>query len=536
MLYNVKTKEELVDEIKRLRKRLSYLEVMRGEKLEEDEIDSYELRNELNKLNNNLTELNSQYHSIFNQPFLGIVHFDAERTVINCNGKFIDIVGLPFRDIVGHNLFNLFDDKEILISIKNALLGRISVFEGEYINLTSRKKIFIKAFFSGSISEDGKLIQGTGIFEDITERKETEKEIEMLARSIENISECVSITDSENNIMFVNRAFLETYGYKKEEVIGKSINIIRSKEVPQKLGKEIYELTSAQGWQGEIQNIKKDGSVFPIFLSTASLKDKDGNLYARIGVARDISHQKQVEKELINSRIRAEQSEMLKSEFLAQMSHEIRTPLNVILNVANMILEDHFIDADEDTKATFYILDSAGKRITRTIELILNMSEVQSGTYDYTPSQFDLFSDMYELHFKEFKQAAEAKDIEFAWIKNTKDTIIYADSYSVSQIFSNLLHNALKFTHFGKVEVNFTRDDENNLTVNFTDTGIGISKRFLPHLFTTFSQEDQGHTRKFEGNGLGLALVKSYCDLNNATIDVKSTKGAGTEFRVVFSK
>jgi len=536
MIYNAKTKEELVDEIKRLKKRLSYLEVMRGEKLGEDEIDNYELRNELNKIDSNLTELNSQYHSIFNQPFLGIVHFDAERTVINCNGKFIDIIGLPFRDIVGHNLFNLFADKEILVSIKNALLGQISVFEGEYINLTSRKKIFIKAFFSGSISEDGNLVQGTGIFEDITERKEAEKEIEMLARSFENISECVSITDPKNNLMFVNKAFLETYGYKKEEVIGKSISLIRSKDVPQKLVKEIFEKTSEQRWQGEIQNIKKDGTLFPVFLSTASLRDNDGKPYARVGVARDISHQKQVEKELINSRIRAEQSDMLKSEFLAQMSHEIRTPLNVILNVANMIMEDHFIDADEDTKATFYILNSAGKRITRTIELILNMSEVQAGTYDYTPSQFDLFSDMYEFNFKEFKQAADAKDIEFAWVKNTKDTIIYADSYSVSQIFSNLLHNAIKFTHFGKVEVIFSRNDENNLTVNFTDTGIGISKRFIPHLFTTFSQEDQGHARKFEGNGLGLALVKSYCDLNNAIIDVKSTKGVGSEFTVVFTK
>ncbi|MFA3784040.1 ATP-binding protein [Melioribacteraceae bacterium 4301-Me] len=114
-----------------------------------------------------------------------------------------------------------------------------------------------------------------------------------------------------------------------------------------------------------------------------------------------------------------------------------------------------------------------------------------------------------------------------------------ADEYSVFQIFHNLIHNAIKYTNEGEIEVNAKRDENNNLIVEVRDTGIGIAcecttscKEYLPRLFQPFSQEEQGYTRKYEGNGLGLALVKRYCEINKAAIEVNSTKGKGTTFKL----
>jgi len=226
----------------------------------------------------------------------------------------------------------------------------------------------------------------------------------------------------------------------------------------------------------------------------------------------------------------------MKSEFLGQMSHEIRTPINIILNVSNMILEDNYINADEDTISTFSILDSAGKRIIRTIDLILNMSEIQVGAYNCSIRKFDLFAEMYNLYYNEYVKLAEEKDLEFEWIKETNNIEISSDYHSVSQIFANILHNSIQFTHIGEIKVVFSQDNSNNLLVKFIDSGIGISENFLPRIFDSFSQEEAGHTRRYEGNGLGLALANGYCELNNIKINVESKKGLGSTFTLTFPK
>ena len=108
--------------------------------------------------------------------------------------------------------------------------------------------------------------------------------------------------------------------------------------------------------------------------------------------------------------------------------------------------------------------------------------------------------------------------------------------YSLSQLFVNLIDNRLKYTRNGYVQIKIYNDDNGTLSVNVEDTGIGIAEEFLPTLFKPFTQEEQGYTRKFEGNGLGLALVKRYCELNDAVISVHSKKVVGTTFRVKFTQ
>ena len=248
----------------------------------------------------------------------------------------------------------------------------------------------------------------------------------------------------------------------------------------------------------------------------------------------DIKRREQIEEELKRAIVRVEKSEKLKTEFLAQMSHEIRTPINTILSFSNLIKDELEKYADEELRYGFSGMQSAGIRIIRTIDLILNMSELQTDTYEYKPKRVDIYNDVITKLKLEYGWLAEEKGLDFIISGNFENTIVYADEYAVFQIFANLIDNAIKYTNSGKIEIKFNSNETDHLKISVSDTGIGISEEFLPNLFTTFTQEEGGYTRKFEGNGLGLALIKKYCELNKAEIEVESKKHVGSTFTVLF--
>lgn len=166
----------------------------------------------------------------------------------------------------------------------------------------------------------------------------------------------------------------------------------------------------------------------------------------------------------------------------------------------------------------------------RTINLVLNYSEVESGIYDLQIEKMDLKNDLILPLLQEFSPMAKENDLQLNYTTHIENPLaILADKYTTSQILINLVSNAIKYTKKGKVEL-ITKMDNNNIFISVKDSGIGIAEEYLPKIFDKFSQEEGGYTRKYEGNGLGLALVKKYCDLNNYSITAKSKKDLGTTF------
>lgn len=240
--------------------------------------------------------------------------------------------------------------------------------------------------------------------------------------------------------------------------------------------------------------------------------------------------------ELIAAKEKAEESEKLKSAFLAQMSHEIRTPINTILNYISLIKEELDTFSSESIDESFEAIDSGSRRLIRTIDSVLNMSQFYAGSFEVQYDKLSLREDVIDDLRNEFKPFVDNKNLYFNIQSDIDDDYIVGDKYTVTQMFSNLIDNAIKYTNEGSITVDIRNHDEDRIAVEVSDTGIGMSEEFLQDLFQPFTQEETGYTRKFEGNGLGLALVQKYIDINYGIITVESTKGKGTKFRVLLNK
>lgn len=158
--------------------------------------------------------------------------------------------------------------------------------------------------FSCSQKLDGKPIGRVWSFRDVTVRKKAEEQLNLMVHAIKNINESISITDTNDHILFVNAAFLKTYGYSEEELIGQDISIVRSSKNDPEVINLILPKTAETGWQGEIFNRRKDGSDFPISLSTTVIKNEDGEIIGMVGVAVDITDRKQAEEKLLQSELK----------------------------------------------------------------------------------------------------------------------------------------------------------------------------------------------------------------------------------------
>lgn len=375
------------------------------------------------------------------------------------------------------------------------------------------------------------------ITRDITERKIAENELRMRSAALEAAANAIVITDNKGIIIWANASFQRLTSYKPEEVIGKNPNFLKSGVQEDEYYSTLWQTISAGNiWHGEIINKRKDLSLYTEEMTITPLKDNDGKISHYIAIKQDVTERKKFEVELMQAKEKAEISEELKSAFLAQMSHEIRSPLYRILGYISLIKEE--FDNSEirnisEIAEYFSSIDLSSRRLTKTIDSILNMSELQTQSYQPSLSRVNM-CDLMEQLKKEHAQQAGLKNLNLYITAKTKNTIIICDEYSVTQIFANLIDNALKYTLKGEVQVVIDRNKKKELYVEVKDTGIGISQEFLDQLFNPFTQEETGYSRKFEGNGLGLALVKSYCDINHAGVEVESEKGKGTTFRVTF--
>jgi two-component system, cell cycle sensor histidine kinase and response regulator CckA len=240
------------------------------------------------------------YRLLFYQSPVGVFFFDVNLRITEFNEQFIEILKSSRDRLKGMNLESI-RDQRVLPSIRQAISGEDGQYEGPYEATTSEARIWILLKTTPLYDEHRRVKGGIGIVEDFTGRRETAHEIFMLAQALRSIRDCVSITDLEDNVLFVNDAFSKTYGYTSEEIVGKSIMTVRSGINHPEVVHEILPATLEGGWQGELMNRRKDGTEFPVYLSTSVVRDDEGKAIALIGAATDITERKRAEASLRQS-------------------------------------------------------------------------------------------------------------------------------------------------------------------------------------------------------------------------------------------
>jgi len=350
---------------------------------------------------------------------------------------------------------------------------------------------------------------------------------------IKYANDIILLLNQDGIIVEANDKAISTYGYTKKELLGKNIKDLLDTASRDSVFEQMTEVYRSGGLLLENIHKKKDGTLFPVEISARVIEIENVKYYQ--GIIRDITERKKDEEMLTAALVKAQASDKLKSEFLSQMSHEVRTPLNAVLGFSSFIKSEFEDKLGKEYLDVFSGIEHGCKRITKTMDSILNISQLYAGTFDLQIIRVDLGGYIIPKLITEYSLAANAKNLEFRFRNLVKDSTVSSDQYCVEQIFSNLIDNSIKFTDKGFVEVRILKD-ASNVIVEIEDSGIGISNEFIPKLFEPFVQEDRGYSRKYEGNGLGLALAKKYCEVNNAVIEVESEKNVGSTFRVKFNE
>lgn len=267
-----------------------------------------------------------------------------------------------------------------------------------------------------------------------------------------------------------------------------------------------------------------------IHLLAAAMHIK-GEFIGMVSLFENITSQKRFERELIQAKNKAEESDKLKSAFLANMSHEIRTPMNSILGFSDLLSSDEY--AEPEKMEFVQLIKSSGRLLLNLINDIIDISKIEAGELKIQPTRFKLNVLMDEIaqSFEQQLDKAGKDKVRFMFENHKSDTDVFltTDRTRLQQIAYNLLNNALKFTHQGYISFGFI-EVNGDLLFYVKDSGIGIPESKLEVVFERFRQADDAHARIFGGTGLGLAIVKNLVELLGGKIWVESIQNKGTAF------
>jgi PAS domain S-box-containing protein len=344
---------------------------------------------------------------------------------------------------------------------------------------------------------------------------------------LESMSDPLVVLDESGKIILANAAVARTLGYEYGELSKFSVGHLLAEG--EQGAQEILELVRMWDATGNLEMSLRtcEGAELPVVFTGALMRDPEGQAQGIVCVAKDITEQKLVERELTAAREQAEEMARLKSSFLANMSHEIRTPLTGIIG-SSQVLADI---AEGDALEMAEIIERAGIRLLGTINSVLDMARIEAGELQPRIEAVNLAEEVNDS-IRVLQRLAGAKSLTLELVELTPDVWTAADPSFIHRIATNLVGNAIKFTEVGGVVVEVGVEDDDLVVMRVCDTGIGIAAEFVPHLFEEFRQESIGFERSHEGSGLGLAITKRLVDLLGGTITVDSSKDGGTTFTV----
>ncbi|WP_320007329.1 PAS domain S-box protein [Maridesulfovibrio sp.] len=485
-----------------------------------------------------LRDSERHHRLIFEHSPHGMLHFDKNGTIINCNKKFIELMGATKEELIGFNTGRQSNAK-MKAALRHALAGETSEYEDFYTSITGNKTSYLRVVFN-PVEKGKSPTEVIASLEDITERRKMEKALtktearfKIMAENTKDIIYRFSVQDKQ--FEYISPACLEITGFPPG-------NFYDNSQFFFDLIHPDWQKDMKRQWTGmaygkmaplvEYQIIDRYGQTKWLQQSNVPFYDDNGSPVTVEGIVRDVTELKEALEKVEEEREKAESASRAKSEFLANMSHEIRTPLNGIMGMLQLMDTERPVERQEK-----YINAAiqASRRLNNVLSDILDIARVEAGKLSLNHEEFctaEAVKQVFELF--EINSRHSGVNLELRLAPDLPRTLI-GDASRMQQILTNIIGNALKFTNQGHVIVEvsllpYSRPGEQSLLFSVEDTGIGIPENKIHTLFDSFTQASEGYTRQYQGAGLGLSICKRLCTLMRGNIAVDSTPGKTTTF------
>jgi PAS domain S-box-containing protein len=486
---------------------------------------------------------------------IGVWEWDLSSNALGWDNQMYRLYGrIPTADVEPYSLWATslhVEDRERAEREINQALCDNANFDSEFrIVLPSGEIRHINAAAKIQTDGAGVAIRMIGVNFDITARKRAEldlKETSTLLHRVLDSTHDLSIiaTSPDHTIRIFNKASEQLLGYAGAELIDIATAVVfhdaaeveaRGLELSTLLGRPVEgaavfidptTLDVPRKWTF----IRKDQRRVPVLLNMSAMFDDSGTLSGYLGVARDITREREHDHYLEQAKLQAERASSAKSEFLANMSHEIRTPLNAVIGLGYLLQQTAL---SEDQRQLLAKIQFAGRSLLGVVNNVLDLSKIEAGEMTLEIDAFDL-PELLKAVAQMLVPDASRKGIELIMAPNPSLPVTFmGDQTRLRQLLVNLVSNAIKFTEHGSVQLRMFRiaeyDDIVRLRCEVQDTGIGIAPQALARLFTPFSQADTSTTRRFGGTGLGLSISRRFVHLMGGEIGVRSDLGVGSTF------
>jgi PAS domain S-box-containing protein len=338
----------------------------------------------------------------------------------------------------------------------------------------------------------------------------------------------------DGTIVKINQTMLDWIDYSREEVL----YLLKFQHLLSIGSKIFYEthyrpLMGMQGFVKEINYdfLRKDSSSFPALVNTQQIKDKEGKLLLYRTTVFDISDRKKYERELLAAKKKAEAATKAKAHFLSTVSHEIRTPLNAVIGITNLLVET----APKPEQAQLLsLLHSSAGHLLNLVNDILDFSKIESGKILLEEKEFNIRELVNSIIYSQGVKAEEKGLTIHSLIDNTLPAMLIGDPVKLTQVITNLVSNAVKFTTKGSVTIKLLIKEKTpgmvSIVFSVSDTGIGIPKEKQELIFEEFNQGGYEINQKYGGTGLGLAISRKLLDLYGSKLTVASEPNVGSVF------
>ena len=484
-----------------------------------------------------LFENEQRFRLLFENTPIAYQSLNSDRQIIDVNPAWEEMTGYSKAEVLGKRMSEFMPKEQIPFMKKRfqELIEEGQICSMEFKLITKSKKIIVVSLEGKTVTDNkGIFIQTQCILQNITEKRKQEdalREREIKFRTLaENVPGTIFVCELNKTctMLYLNDQAEVLTGYPKSYLLKKGNDF--SKHIHKEDRKRVYNEISAsvekrKNYVIQYRILHRNGSIRWVEEMGTGIFP-DGTLLHLQGFILDITERKETRDDLIKAKEKAEESNNLKTAFMNNLSHEVRTPLNAIVGFSSFLKADALAPEKRQYYADLVIKSS--EQLLSIINDIIIISTIKTGQIRLLKKDCNLNSLLRDI-YKQVSRSIDNPHLSLTLKTSDEDMTVFTDKSKLTQIITNLLNNAIKFTPHGNIEFGYTKKKD-MIEFYVSDTGIGIKKEHQDMIFEPFRQGEISLDRTYGGTGLGLSIAGSFVDLLGGDIRVQSKEEKGSVF------